>query len=32
MSEPWDPDFLARSPMLEPLRALGGVLDRKSVV
>ena len=26
MSEPWDPDFLARSPMLEPLRALGGVL------
>jgi hypothetical protein len=24
----WDPDFLARSPMFEPLRALGGVLAR----
>lgn len=26
MTERWDPDFLARSPMFEPLRALGGVL------
>lgn len=24
----WDPDFLARSPMFEPLRALGGALAR----
>jgi len=24
----WDPDFLARSPMFEPLRALSGVLAR----
>ena len=24
----WDPDFLSRSPMFEPLHALGGVLAR----
>jgi len=26
----WDPDFLARSPMFEPLRALGGALARQN--
>ncbi|MGH8702377.1 MAG: DUF3025 domain-containing protein, partial [Burkholderiales bacterium] len=28
MTQSWDPEFLARSPMFEPLRALGGVLAR----
>jgi len=28
MTERWDPDFLARSLMFEPLRALGGALAR----